>query len=83
MEVLMEHYHKHKLELLLVDLLGLPKGTQWFELRCAIDEIPMVRCEYEVHNGEFPLVANGKIATLKEEYEVYLKPIKRGAYEKG
>lgn len=32
--------------LALQDALGLPKTTQWFELRCAVDEAVVVRCAY-------------------------------------
>ncbi|MFA5170421.1 MAG: hypothetical protein WC426_02565 [Sulfuriferula sp.] len=29
-------------------LLNLPAGTVWFELRCAVDEYPTVKCAYLV-----------------------------------
>lgn len=35
--------------LALMDALGLPPTTQWFELRCARDEAVVVRCAYLPH----------------------------------
>lgn len=32
--------------LALQDALGLPRETVWFELRCAVDEVVVVRCAY-------------------------------------
>lgn len=47
----------------LIALLGLPKNVRSFELRCAVDEIVLVKCEY--HPGD----AFG-IDTVLAEYEV-------------
>lgn len=36
--------------LALMEALGLPKNTQWFELRCALDEAVTVRCGYSAES---------------------------------
>ena len=73
----MEHHTKVNFESDMVDLLGLPKGTIWFELRCAFDEIPTIKCQYEVWDKDRTrTIVDGEIATLKKKYEVVLKEIK-------
>jgi hypothetical protein len=39
----------------LCDVLGLPKGTRSFELRCAVDEAVTVSCEYYPSIDVYPL----------------------------
>jgi len=47
----------------LLEALGLPPGTAWFELRCACDEAVTVKCEY------YPAGGDG-LATVLAEYQL-------------
>lgn len=55
--------------------LQLPKHTRAFEIRCAVDEAVIVRCEY------FPEGIDGEIGAraLLSEYELVRRPVGRGA----
>lgn len=47
----------------LVEALGLPRNTAWFELRCAVDEAVTVKCEY------YPAGSDG-LATVFAQYQL-------------
>lgn len=67
----------------LIDGLGLPKNTVSFVLRCAVDEIVTVRCEYFPEGGEafdtlindYQLIAVGGTIRLKPafNFDAWLK----------
>ena len=71
----MNHHTKQKFEMEMVKLLNLPEHTRWFELRCAFAEIPTVKCEYEVWDGDNPMIDSDKLMVLTKKYEVILKEI--------
>ena len=48
----------------LIKALGLPKQTVWFELRCAVNEIVTVKCEYWPEGDPFA------ISAVLAEYEL-------------
>ena len=54
----------------IVELLGLPKGTIWFELRCAVNEMVTVKCEYY---PDVPQIIDGEMVKLFAEYELEKK----------
>jgi len=54
----------------LIKILGLPKNTIWFELRCALDEFVSLKCEYYPDNLE---VKKDEIKKLLAEYELVKK----------
>ena len=52
----------------LVKILGLPVETRSFELRVAVNEIVVVKCEYFAPNME-----TGELETILAEYELVKK----------
>ena len=48
-------------------LLQLPKYTRSFTLRCAVDEVVTVKCEY------YPDISVGKLESVFAEYELVLR----------
>jgi hypothetical protein len=72
----MEHHTKHNFESDILKLLGMEdKHVIWLELRCAYDETPTVKCEYEVQDGDNPLVRDNAIVTEKKKYKIVLEEI--------
>lgn len=53
----------------LINALGLPRTTKWFELRCAVDEVVTVKCCY------YPEVSDGgqELVGILSEYQVCKK----------
>ena len=49
----------------LAEIIGLPKRTRWFELRCAVGEAVTVRCEVLLDE-----IDNGKVKTALQNYEL-------------
>jgi len=72
----MENFPKHDFESKVLKLLGLEgKHVRWLELRCAYNEVPTVKLEYEVQDKGNPLVRDGAIVTEKKKYTVILEEI--------
>ena len=76
----MEHHTKHNFEFDLLKFLGLEdKHVTWLELRCAYNEVPIVRCEYEIHDGVNPVVRDGAFVTEEKKYKIILEEIEKEA----
>ena len=50
----------------LVDVLGLPKNIKSFEIKCSVDSLLTVKCEYIPENLD--LDKDGKLITFLKEY---------------
>ena len=51
----------------LIEILGLPARTRWFELRVATNELVTIKCGY------LPDIKEGAIEEVLAEYELHLK----------
>ena len=73
-EMMLKSRAEHDFERMICELFNLPKGTIWCEIRISYDEIPSIKCEYEVLNDEGnPIVDEGTIRTMKEEFDIIVK----------
>jgi hypothetical protein len=70
----------------LIEALGMPKHVVWFELRCAVDEVVSVRCEYhpEEPNGLSPETVLAKYEvverTARVDFDAWLNARKTRAH---
>ena len=75
----MESNTKHNFESDVLKLLGLAdKHIMWLELRLAFNDVPKVKCEYEIHDGGKMVARDGNIVTEEKHYKVILEEIKEG-----
>lgn len=56
---------------MVINALGLPKHTRWFELRCAVGEKVKIKCKY--FPDELDVGEDGKLITVLKEYELHEK----------